>query len=51
MRVDEEFESSNVMRIGRLLGAWLVALALWAAATPMQPALAQANFDRPGVSK
>ena len=36
------------MRMGRLFGAWLVALALWAAATPMRPALAQANFDRPG---
>ena len=36
------------MQIGRLLGAWLVALALWAAATPVRPALAQANFDRPG---
>jgi hypothetical protein len=36
------------MRMGRLFGAWLVALALWAAITPMRPALAQANFDRPG---
>ena len=36
------------MWIGRRLGAWLVALALWAAATPIWPAAAQANFDRPG---
>ena len=43
-----EIESNVVMPMGRLFGAWLVALALWAAATPMRPALAQANFDRPG---
>jgi len=36
------------MRIGRLFGAWLVALALWVTALPVQPAFAQANFDRPG---
>jgi hypothetical protein len=36
------------MRMGRLFGAWLVALALWAAVIPMRPAAAQANFDRPG---
>ena len=36
------------MRMGRLFGAWLVALALWAAVLPMRPASAQANFDRPG---
>ena len=36
------------MRMGRLLWASLVVLALWAAAVPMRPALAQANFDRPG---
>jgi PAN domain-containing protein len=36
------------MRIGRLFGPWLVVLALWAAALPARPALAQANFDRPG---
>jgi PAN domain len=36
------------MWIGRRLGAWLVALALWATATPIWPAAAQANFDRPG---
>src|SRR5437016_12483773 len=36
------------MRSGRLFGAWLVALAIWAAAIPVRPALAQANFDRPG---
>src|ERR1700690_844219 len=33
---------------GRLLRAWLVTLAFLAAATTMQPAYAQANFDRPG---
>jgi len=36
------------MRIGRLLWACMVALALWATAIPPRPALAQANFDRPG---
>ena len=36
------------MRMGRLFGAWLVALALWAAVIPLRPAAAQANFDRPG---
>ena len=36
------------MRVGRLLGAGLVALALWAGVLPVRPALAQANFDRPG---
>ena len=36
------------MRIGRLLWACMVALALWATAIPSRPALAQANFDRPG---
>lgn len=36
------------MRMGRLFGAWLVALALWAAVIPARPAAAQANFDRPG---
>ena len=36
------------MRMGRLFGAWLVALALWAAVIPMRSAAAQANFDRPG---
>src|SRR5213075_2934856 len=36
------------MRMGRLLWASMVALALWAAVVPMRPALAQANFDRPG---
>ena len=36
------------MRIGRLFGPWLVALALWVAVLPVRPALAQANFDRPG---
>src|SRR5215470_8235575 len=36
------------MRMGRLFGAWLVALALWATALPVRPASAQANFDRPG---
>ena len=36
------------MRMGRLFWASLVALALWAAVVPMRPALAQANFDRPG---
>jgi hypothetical protein len=34
--------------MGRLLGASMVALALWAAVASMRPALAQANFDRPG---
>ena len=33
---------------GRLLGACLVTLAFFAAATAMRPALAQTNFDRPG---
>jgi hypothetical protein len=36
------------MWMGRLLWAWLVALALWAAVIPARSALAQANFDRPG---
>src|SRR3982750_3015444 len=36
------------MWMGRLLGASMVALALWAAVASMRPALAQANFDRPG---
>ena len=34
--------------MGRLFGAWLVALTVWATALPVSPALAQANFDRPG---
>ena len=33
---------------GRLLRAWLVTFALLATATATRPALAQANFDRPG---
>ncbi len=45
---EREFESSEVMRMGRLFGAWLVVLAFWATALPLQPALAQANSDRPG---
>jgi PAN domain len=36
------------MEIGRLFRAGLVALALLAAAISARPALAQANFDRPG---
>src|SRR5918912_645060 len=36
------------MQSGRLFGAWLVVLALWAVALPVRPASAQANFDRPG---
>ena len=36
------------MWIGRLPGACLVALAFLAAAISVRPALAQANFDRPG---
>ena len=36
------------MRMGRLFGAWLVALAFWATVLPLRPASAQANFDRPG---
>src|SRR5712671_4355364 len=35
------------MRIGRLVGA-CVAFAMLAVALPARPALAQANFDRPG---
>ncbi len=37
-----------MMWSGRLFRAWLVALAFWAVALPARPALAQANFDRPG---
>ena len=37
-----------MMEIGRLLRACLVTLALLAAAVSARPALAQANFDRPG---
>jgi len=37
-----------MMWSGRLFRAWLVALAFWAIALPARPALAQANFDRPG---
>jgi hypothetical protein len=36
------------MEIGRLLRACMVALAFLAAAASARPALAQANFDRPG---
>jgi hypothetical protein len=36
------------MRMGRLFGAWLVALVFWAAAMPVRQASAQTNFDRPG---
>jgi hypothetical protein len=36
------------MRIGRLLRACVVTLAFLAAAASVRPALAQANFDRPG---
>ena len=36
------------MGIGRLLGACVVTFALLAAAAPVRPAQAQANFDRPG---
>ncbi len=41
------FESIG-MEIGRLLRACVVALAFLAAAISARPALAQANFDRPG---
>jgi hypothetical protein len=41
------FESIG-MEIGRLLRACVVALAFLAAAMSARPALAQANFDRPG---
>lgn len=34
--------------MGRMFGPWLVAFALWAGGLPARPALAQANFDRPG---
>jgi hypothetical protein len=37
-----------MMRCGRLFRAWLVVLAFLAIALPARPALAQANFDRPG---
>lgn len=36
------------MRIGRLLGACVMAFALLTAALAARPALAQTNFDRPG---
>ena len=39
---------NDLMWMGRLSWAWLVALALWATAVPVRPVLAQANFDRPG---
>ncbi len=41
-------ESNRVWGHGRLLRACLVTLAFAAAVTSMRPALAQANFDRPG---
>ena len=41
------FESIG-MEIGRLLRACMVALAFLAASMSARPALAQANFDRPG---
>src|SRR5689334_23125442 len=42
------FESNPRMGTVRLLRACLVMLALLAAAVSARPALAQANFDRPG---
>jgi hypothetical protein len=42
-----ELKASRMWR-GRRLGAFLVTLVCFAAATAMRPAHAQANFDRPG---
>jgi hypothetical protein len=48
LRSKSVHESIRKMETGRLLGACMVALAFLAAAVPSRPALAQANFDRPG---